>query len=296
VFATTHWSLVLAAGGESPAAREALAELCRLYWYPLYAYIRRHGHDADEAQDLTQEFFALLLARDDLAGLDPARGRFRAFLLGACRHFLANQRDRAQALKRGGGRRPLSLDLTGADGRYAAEPSHEQPPERLFERRWALTLLDQVMQRLRRYYEAAGQSALFERLKGTLTGDAEGSYAETAAALDMTEGAVKVAAHRMRQRYRDLLREEIARTVADPAEVDDEVRTLFRALRSLSWRPLAPAAALPCRPTRRKVFAPAVCSLPASAPRSRTRRRRRTVLTIWKPCSTAGCPITSFTI
>src|SRR5262249_42950958 len=162
------------------------------------------------AQDLTQEFFARLLERDDLAGLDPARGRFRAFLLSARRHFLANQRDRAQALKRGGGRRHLSLDLADADGRYAAEPSHEQTPERLFERRWALTLLDQVVQWLRQNYETAGQVPLFERLKGSLTGDADGSYAGTAAALGMTEGAVKVAAHRLRQRYRDLLRDEIA--------------------------------------------------------------------------------------
>jgi RNA polymerase sigma factor (sigma-70 family) len=230
VFATTRWSLVLAARGEAPAAREALAELCRLYWYPLYAYVRRRGHATHEAQDLTQELFARLLERDDLAGLDPARGRFRAFLLAACRHFLANQSDREQALKRGGGRRPLPFDLADADQRYAAEPSHEQTPERLFERRWALTLLDQVLGQLRRHYEAAGQVPLFERLKGSLTGEADGPLAEAAAALGMTEGAVKVAAHRLRQRYRDLLRDAISRTVADPAEVDDEVRTLFRAL------------------------------------------------------------------
>jgi len=230
VFATTHWSLVVAARGASPVAREALAELCRLYWYPLYAYVRRRGHSADEAQDLTQEFFARLLERDDLAGLDPARGRFRAFLLAACRHFLANQNDRAQALKRGGGLRPRSLDLADADRRYAAEPSHEQTPERLFERRWALTLLDRVLQRLRQHYETAGQLVLFERLKGSLAGETDVPHAESAAALNMTEGAVKVAAHRLRQRYRDLLRDEIARTVAEPAEVDDEVRALFAAL------------------------------------------------------------------
>jgi RNA polymerase sigma-70 factor (ECF subfamily) len=230
VFATTHWSLILAARGSSPEARAALEELCRRYWYPLYAYIRRRGHTADAAQDLTQELFARLLERDDLAALDPARGRFRAFLLTACRHFLANEHDRARTLKRGGGRRILALDLGDADRRYAAEPGHEQTPERLFERRWALTLLDQVLRVLRQRYEAAGQADLFERLKGTLTGAADGAYAEAAAALGMTEGAVKVAAHRLRQRYRALLRDEIAQTVADPDEVDDEVRTLFQAL------------------------------------------------------------------
>jgi RNA polymerase sigma-70 factor (ECF subfamily) len=230
VFATTHWSLVLAARGQTPAAREALAELCRVYWFPLYAYIRRQGHAAHEAEDLTQELFAQLLQRDDLAGLDPSRGRFRAFLLASCRHFLANQADKAQALKRGGGRTSLPLDLADADRRYAAEPGHEQTPERLFERRWALALLDQVLGRLRGHYETAGQAALFEHLKGALTGETDGPYAEVAVALGMTEGAVKVAAHRLRQRYRDFLREEIARTVADEAEVDDEVRTLFRAL------------------------------------------------------------------
>jgi RNA polymerase sigma-70 factor (ECF subfamily) len=230
VFATTRWSLVVAAQGESPAAREALAELCRLYWYPLYAYVRRRGHGDDEAQDLTQEFFARLLERDDLAKLDQTRGRFRAFLLAACRHFLSNQRDRAHALKRGGACRQLSLDFADADRRYAAEPSHEQTPERLFERRWALTLLEHVVQRLRRQYETAGQPALFERLKGSLTGAAADSHAEAAAALGMTEGAVKVAAHRLRTRYRDLLRDEIGQTVEDPAAVDDEIRALFTAL------------------------------------------------------------------
>jgi RNA polymerase sigma-70 factor (ECF subfamily) len=230
VFATTRWSLIVAARGESPAAREALAELCQLYWYPLYAYIRRCAHAHDEAQDLTQEFFALLLERDDLARLDPNRGRFRAFLLAACRHFLANQRDRQQALKRGGGCRLLSLDFADADRRYAAEPGHEQTPERLFERRWALTLLDRVMQGLRRHYETTNQLALFERLKGFLAGEAGESYAEAAATLGMSEGAVKVAAHRLRQRYRDLLRTEIAQTVEDAAAVDDEIRALFTAL------------------------------------------------------------------
>ncbi len=230
VFATTRWSLVVAARGDSSAARAALAELCRLYWYPLYAFVRRRGHAHDEAQDLTQEFFTRLLERDDLAAVDPARGRFRAFLLAACRHFLSNEHDRATALKRGGGRQLLSLDFGDADRRYAAEPGHEQTPERLFERRWALTLLDRVVQRLREHYETAGQLPLFEALKGSLTGAAGDSHAEAAAALGMTPGAVKVAAHRLRQRYRDLLRDEIAQTVEDPAAVDDEIRALFSAL------------------------------------------------------------------
>jgi RNA polymerase sigma factor (sigma-70 family) len=232
VFVTTRWSLVVAARGQSPSAREALAELCRLYWYPLYAYIRRRGHAHDEAQDLTQEFFALLLQRDDLTKLDPARSRFRAFLLAACRHFLANQHDREQALKRGSACRLQSLDFADADRRYAVEPGHGQTPERLFERRWALTLLDHVFGRLRQHYESANQLPLFERLKGSLTGAAGGSYSEAAAALGMTEGAIKVAAHRLRQRYRDLLRDEIAQTVEDPAAVDDEIRALFTALAS----------------------------------------------------------------
>jgi RNA polymerase sigma-70 factor (ECF subfamily) len=230
VFATTRWSLIVAARGKSPDAREALAELCRLYWYPLYAYIRRCGHDPNEAEDLTQEFFAKLLERDDLAELDPDRGRFRSFLLAACRHFLSNQRDRAQTMKRGGDRRHSSLDFADADRRYTAEPSHEQTPERLFDRRWALTLLDHVMQRLRQHYEIANQLALFERLKGSLAGEAGSSYAEAATALGMNEGAVKVAAHRLRKRYRELLRDEIGQTVEDPAAVDDEIRDLFLAL------------------------------------------------------------------
>jgi RNA polymerase sigma factor (sigma-70 family) len=232
VFATTRWSLIVAARGEAPAARDALAELCQLYWYPLYAYIRRHGHNENDARDLTQEFFTLLLERHDWTKLDQSRGRFRAFLLAACRHFLSNQRDRELALKRGGGRSQLSLDFAAAGQRYLAEPSHEQTPELLFERRWALALLDHVMQRLRQHYETARQSDLFECLKGSLVGGRSDSYAELAARLGMTEGALKVAAHRLRHRYRELLRDEIAQTVEDPADVDDEIRALFSALAS----------------------------------------------------------------
>jgi RNA polymerase sigma-70 factor (ECF subfamily) len=231
MFATTRWSLIVAArGGDSPPARQALAELCRVYWYPLYAYVRRRGHDHETAQDLTQDFFARLLEKNDLAAVDPARGRFRSFLLAACQHFLANRHDRDHALKRGGGRTLLSIDFGDADRRYGNEPAHEQTPERLFERRWALALLDQVLNRLRDEYESGDKGALFAGLKGHLTGATTTSHAAAAAALGLSEGAVKVAVHRLRKRYRDLLREEIAQTLDDPAQIGDEIRALFQAL------------------------------------------------------------------
>jgi RNA polymerase sigma factor (sigma-70 family) len=226
-FATTRWSLVAAAKG--PAARQALAELCGLYWYPVYAFVRRRGHPADDAGDLTQEFFARLIEKGGIAGADPAKGRFRSYLLGACRHFLANEHDRAAAQKRGGGRAVGSLDLADAERRYAAEPADGRTPEQVFERRWALTLLDGVLAGLRAEYGTAGQGVLFDRLKSSLAGDA-GPYAELAADLGLTEGAVKVAAHRLRRRYRDRLRTAIAETVATPEEVDAEIRDLFAAL------------------------------------------------------------------
>jgi RNA polymerase sigma-70 factor (ECF subfamily) len=231
-FATTHWSLIVAAREpSSPAARQALARLCEAYWYPLYAYIRRHGHPADEAQDLTQEFFTRLLERDLLGSADPARGRFRAFLLAACKHFLANERDRACTLKRGGGRAPLSLDLNDAEGRYGREPSHDLTPDKLFERRWALTLLDRALARLREEFTAKGKEETFDRLRVFLVGDRGApSHGDVASELGMTAGAVKVAAHRLRQRYRELLREEIAHTVEAPEEIDEEIRDLFAAL------------------------------------------------------------------
>ena len=230
MFVTTRWSLIVAARGDSPPAREALSELCRAYWYPLYAYIRRKGHTHAEAEDLTQEFLARLLERDDLAGVDPARGRFRSFLLAACNHFLSNRRDHDRALKRGGGQQPLPLDFGAAEQRYNAEPGHEETAERLFERRWALALLDRVLDRLRQEYATGGKGELFEKLKGRLAGDSGASYADVATDLTLTEGAVKVAAHRMRLRYRDLLRDEIAQTLDDPTAVDDEIRSLFTAL------------------------------------------------------------------
>jgi RNA polymerase sigma-70 factor (ECF subfamily) len=231
-FATTHWSLILAArDGDAPAARLALARLCEAYWYPLYAYVRRRGHGADDAQDLTQDFFARLLARDFLGSLDPARGRFRAFLLAACNNFLANEYDRSHAQKRGGGVASLSLDLAAAEGRYGREPSHEMTPEKLFQRRWALTLLDRVLARLREDYTGRGKGPLFDHLRVFLAGEQGApSHAAAADGLGMTAGAVKVAVHRLRQQYRDLLRAEIAHTVEAPEQVDEEIRDLFAAL------------------------------------------------------------------
>jgi RNA polymerase sigma-70 factor (ECF subfamily) len=232
MFATTRWSLIVAAqDGSQPEAGQALAELCRLYWYPLYGYIRSRGHSHEEAQDLTQEFFTRLLEKDGLASVDQNKGRFRSFLLAACQHFLANERDREQAQKRGGGRQTVSIDFRDADGRYVCEPAHGETPERLFERRWALALLERVLGRLRGEYEAAGRSRLFEYLKGRLTGDPGNvPHARTAAELGLTEGTVKVAVHRMRQRYRDLLREEIAQTLDEPGRVEEEIRALLAAV------------------------------------------------------------------
>jgi len=232
MFATTHWSLVLAASGQpSPQARNALADLCRAYWYPLYAFIRRSGHGAGAAEDLTQEFFARLLEKGWLGQADRAKGRFRSFLLTACKHFLANERHRAQAQKRGGDVTHVPIDFHGADARYAREPAEAMTPERLFERRWALALLDHVLSELRAEYTAAGKEQLFETLKDRLGGASDARpYEAVAAELGMTEGAVKVAVHRLRQRYRDRLRDAIARTLDDPAAVDDEIRHLFAVL------------------------------------------------------------------
>jgi RNA polymerase sigma-70 factor (ECF subfamily) len=229
MFHTTRWSLISAArAGESVAAREALGELYQTYWYPLYAYIRRRGHTPDAAQDLTQEFFTRLLETEALAGVERGRGRFRSFLLAACQHFLANEHDRACALKRGGNRTFLSLDFSEADARYRCE--HEATPERLFERRWALALLDAVLRRLSSEYEGEDKAVVFQTLKVYLAGDKAQPYSEAARQLGLTQGAVKVAVHRLRARYAALLRDEIGHTVAGPAEVEDEIRALFAAL------------------------------------------------------------------
>lgn len=232
MFATTRWSLILAARDRhSPAAETALGELCTAYWYPLYAFIRRSGRDATAAEDLTQEFFARLLEKSWLGQADQAKGRFRTFLVTACRNFLANEYDREIALKRGGGRVALSFDFGDADDRYAREPAHDLTPERLFERRYAIALLDQVMSSLRAEYAGAGKESLFDALKGTLERPSDGPpYADIADQLGQSVGAVKVAAHRLRQRYRDRLRAAIAQTLDDPGAVDDEIRHLFTAL------------------------------------------------------------------
>lgn len=231
-FTTTHWSLVLAAARTEDAhGREALASLCQVYWYPLYAFVRRQGHGPHDAQDLTQEFFMRLLEKDYLGDVDRSKGKFRSFLLAALKHFLSKEWARAKALKRGGGHILVPLEPLFAEERYRREPEDNATPERLFERRWALTLLDHVLTRLSEEYETKGRRALFDELQGCLTGDRDLlPYAALAAKLGMTEGAVKVAVHRLRQRYRGVLRDEIARTVTDPAEIDDEIRQLFSAL------------------------------------------------------------------
>lgn len=232
-FATTRWSLVLAAADMRATTRsnEALAALCGSYWYPLYAYVRRQGHSADAAQDLTQEFFVRFLEKELLQSVDRERGRFRSYLLAALKHFLSDQWDRASAKKRGGGQAAISLDLKDAEGRYAVEPAGGLSAEQIFERRWTLTVLDQVLGRLKSEYTKPGKAALFERLKEFLTGDDRlDSYAKAATELGMTEGAIKVAAHRMRRRYGELLQEEIAETVTEPSEIEDEIQHLFASL------------------------------------------------------------------
>jgi len=231
-FETTRWSVVLAAGGgDSSASRRALAMLCETYWYPLYAYLRRRGVPVDDARDLTQAFLASLIERQSFDDVRRERGRFRAFLLASLRHFLANDAARRQALKRGGGIETVSLSVAEAEGRYQHEPAEPATPETIFERRWALTVIDRVLQRLRADAEAAGGAAEFDRLKACLLGEAPpGGYAAIAADLGTTEGAVKVAVHRLRRRFQHGLRTQIAETVADEADVDDEIRYLIRAL------------------------------------------------------------------
>ncbi len=231
-FRTTHWSVVLAAGRRSsPDARDALAALCQVYWYPLYAYVRRRGHSREDAQDLTQAFFARLLEENVADKADPTRGKFRSFLLASLNHFLAKEWRRARAQKRGAGQVALSIDLAAGEHRYTLEPSQELTAERIFERRWALTLIEQTLAKLRDEFAASGKLVLFESLKPYLGGDESTvPYGEIAADLGKTEGAVKVAVHRLRQRCRELLRAEIARTVSGPQEVDDELRDLFDAV------------------------------------------------------------------
>lgn len=231
-FRTTHWSVVSAASqADTARSHTALAQLCQTYWQPLYAYVRRVGYSPCDAQDFTQEFFVRLLAGNSLAAADQSRGRFRSYLLASLKHFLANERDRARAQKRGGGVLPVPIDAITAETGLSLEPADPVTAEKLFERRWALTLLNQVLVKLRKDYMAAGKEDLFEQLKFTLT-EASRSvpYAEIARRSGMTEGSVKVAVHRLRQKYRALLRAEIAQTVAEPESVEDELHSLFAAL------------------------------------------------------------------
>ncbi len=228
VFATTHWSVVLAAADQdSPQAVTALERLCRTYWYPLYAHVRRRGYGPEDAQDLTQEFFARLLAKHWLSMADARRGRFRTFLLAALDHFLANEWHRARSEKRGGGQVVFSLDGVGAERRYSLEPADLADAGRLYERRWALTLLECVFERLRGEFTALGRSERFEQLQSYLIGDKTGpTYAALALAWQTSEAGLKMTVSRMRRRYRELFLEEIAQTVSAPAEVEAEVRHL----------------------------------------------------------------------
>ena len=231
-FATTHWSLVLEAGHRSaPEADAALETLCRAYWFPLYAFARRRGYSQDDAEDLTQEFFSQLIAKSFLASADPERGRFRTFLLTIFQRFLATEFDRSHAIKRGGRLTRLSIDFEDGEMRYVGSLTDEQTPERIFERQWAMTLLQRVVDQLRTEYVSRGKVELFEQCRTFLVGSgaAIGS-AETARILNMTEGALRVAIHRLRERYRELLRIEVAGTIVDETTIDDELLQLRRAI------------------------------------------------------------------
>jgi RNA polymerase sigma factor (sigma-70 family) len=232
VFQTTHWSLVLRAGQrEDRDADAALAVLCQRYWFPLYAYVRRHVADAHEAQDLTQEFFARLLEKHYLASADPQRGKFRCFLLTTLKHFLTNEWKRDHAQKRGGALRLARLDFEAGESRLSLQPVDEMTPERIFERQWVLTLLDLVMRRLETEYRSSGRGDQFERLKDAVTGQPDRlPYAVLGANLGISEEAARQAAGRLRKRYRELLREEVLQTVAGSGDVDDEIRSLFELL------------------------------------------------------------------
>jgi RNA polymerase sigma-70 factor (ECF subfamily) len=231
IFATTHWTVVLAAGKRStPQSDGALEELCHTYWFPLYAYVRRRGQTKENAEDLTQAFFARFLAKNYLEGLSAERGRFRAFLLASLKHFLINEWKKSQRQKRGCGEATLSLDWQTADTKFQVAATNEPSPDKAFDREWALALLAKVIERLQKECEAGGKAKLFEQMKIFLTTGKDGTaQAEVAKALDMEEGAVRVAIHRLRKRYRELLRDEIAQTLSDAADVDEEMRALFGA-------------------------------------------------------------------
>jgi RNA polymerase sigma factor (sigma-70 family) len=231
-FKTTHWTMVLnASRRDSPQASAALANLCQTYWSPVYSFVRRSGHGPEDAKDLTQEFFFRLLEKEYLKALDREGGKFRSFLLVVLKRFLANEWDRANRQKRGGGRQIVSIDEWNTELRYLNEPADNRTPETVFERRWALAVLEQVMNRLQAESSGAGKAELFGGLKDFLGGDGGGaSYSEVATRLQTNEGALRVAVHRLRRRYREILREEIAGTVASPGEIDDEIRHLFLCL------------------------------------------------------------------
>jgi RNA polymerase sigma factor (sigma-70 family) len=232
-FATTQWSLVLAAGQKSDNARasDALEKLCRIYWYPLYAYVRRRGCTPVDAEDLTQEFFARLLAKDYLARANPLSGKFRSFLLTGINHLLCDERDKARRLRRGGGQKVISFDGEAAEARYRLEPADNRTPERVFERSWVATLLERAAHHLRDEYAAAGKTVLYDQLiEFRLDAQGQRAYGEVAAQLGQSESAVKSAILRLRRRHQQLVREEIAQTVADSSDVDCEIRYLLRML------------------------------------------------------------------
>ena len=227
-FATTHWSVVLSAQGESPAAHEALEKLCRIYWRPIYSFVRRQGIRPEEAEDITQGFFAQLLERRSLSAVRKEKGRLRSYLLGALKYFLADEQRRAMAIKRGKGQRLISLDELRGEERIQMEPTDPVTAEMIYERRWALTVLEHVLSRLKEEYRGAGNATLFDSLKELLPDEPGApSQADIAAHLGMTENAVRQAFHRFRQRYQSLLREEIAHTVATPGDIEDELRHLI---------------------------------------------------------------------
>ncbi|MDB6040139.1 MAG: hypothetical protein JWM99_3980 [Verrucomicrobiales bacterium] len=233
VFATTHWTVVLDAGkGSSPRSDAALAKLCETYWYPLYAYARRQGNSVEDAEDLTQQFFARFLGKNYIEKADRDRGKFRTFLLGSMKNFLVNEWKHSARLKRGGGHSFVPLDLDVAEGRYATEPIAETDPENSYDKQWAVALIEQVFTTLRREYAALEKSALVEELKPFVWGEeSSASYAEIGHKLNMAEGTVKVAVHRLRQRFRELLRAEVAQTVSRPEEIDGELRHLIAVIR-----------------------------------------------------------------
>jgi len=232
-FATTHWSVVLAARGESPEARAALEELCRTYWQPIYAFVRRQGAEPEEAKDLTQGFFALLLERRDFDTVRKEKGRLRSYLLTSLKHFLTNERNRAMAIKRGKGQRLISLDEFRQGEGAGFEPADTATADQIYERRWAMTVLNQVLARLEEEHRAAGKMELFDRLQKSFNDEPDrSSQVEIAHELGMTENAVNQAFHRFRQRYRELLREEVAHTVAVAIDIEDELRHLIAVLRA----------------------------------------------------------------